>query len=96
MRAAGTRSSSTGESARNAPVPSSPTRSTAAATCKKLAKLAPLNPAQLDDLVHERKGEEAAAIDNGGRVAQLVYLTGVRPDVAAQFLKAHGLEANGG
>ncbi len=63
---------------------------------QELAKLAPLNPAQLDDLVHERKGEEAAAIDNGGKVAQLVYLIGVRPDAAARFLKAHGLEANGG
>lgn len=31
---------------------------------------------ELDEAVHDAKGEEAAAINNGGRDAQLAYLRG--------------------
>lgn len=33
-----------------------------------------LNPADLDELVHEVQAEEAAAINNGGLEEQILYL----------------------
>ena len=62
----------------------------------ELARLAPLTPAQLDDLVHDRKGEEAAVINNGGQGEQLAYLTGASPDVAERFLRTHARSDAGG
>jgi len=56
----------------------------------QLAELAPLSQVELDDLVHDRKGAEAAEINNDGKASQLAYLTGVRPDVVARFLEARG------
>jgi hypothetical protein len=62
----------------------------------ELASLATLTQAQLDELVHNRKGEEAAAINNGGMVEQLGYLTGVHPDVIERFLRTHARGDAGG
>ncbi|MCL4502388.1 MAG: hypothetical protein M1438_11140 [Deltaproteobacteria bacterium] len=44
------------------------------------AELMSMSEEDLDELVHDLKGEEAAAINNQGRDAQIAYILGLETD----------------
>jgi hypothetical protein len=62
----------------------------------QLAKMVGLSPAALDtaldSLVHDKKSQEAARINNGGTLEQLQYLQ-LLPDVADDPERLEGLAA---
>ena len=52
-------------------------------------KVLALNQEDLDDEVHDSKGNEAADINNAGRVSQVAYLLGIEDDEAQALIDAN-------